>query len=128
MLLYNIHDHADNGVGCVAGEAGAGAMVGGAAVVADEQPDVGSNRADAASAGDSLLVSGVLTGSECRCWHACNRFVDVAVVKPTSLVGGSSGSATSQLDSSSPEQGRREACCLAGTGGGSCSRRGTFEL
>ncbi len=51
-----------NGVGCIAGEAGAGAVVGGAAVVADERPDVGSNRATAASAGDSGLVSGVLMG------------------------------------------------------------------
>ncbi len=33
---------------CVAGEAGAGAVVGGAAVFADERPDVGSNRAAAA--------------------------------------------------------------------------------
>ncbi len=48
-----------NGVGCIAGGAGAGAMVGGAAVVADERPDVGSNRAAAASADDSVLVSGV---------------------------------------------------------------------
>ncbi len=48
---------AGNGVGCVAGEAGAGAVVGGGAVVADERPDVGSNRAAAASAGDSVLVS-----------------------------------------------------------------------
>ncbi len=53
-----------NGVGCIAGEAGAGAVVGSAAVVADERPDVGSNRAAAASAGDSALVSGVLTGGE----------------------------------------------------------------
>ncbi len=53
---------AGNGVGCVAGEAGAGAVVGGAAVVAVERPVVGSNRAAAASAGDSALVSGVLTG------------------------------------------------------------------
>ncbi len=53
-----------NGVGCIAGEAGARAVVGGAAVVADERPDVGSNRAAAASAGDSALVSGVLTGGE----------------------------------------------------------------
>ncbi len=53
---------AGNDVGCVAGEANAGAVVGGAAVVADEWPDVGSNRAAAASAGDSDLVSGVLTG------------------------------------------------------------------
>ncbi len=53
-----------NDVGCIAGEAGTGALVGGAAVVADERPDVGSNRAAAASAGDSALVSGVLTGGE----------------------------------------------------------------
>ncbi len=84
-----------NGVGCVAGEAGAGAVVGGAAVVANEGPDVGSNRAAAASAGDSVLVSEVLTGSEGRCWNACNRFGDVAVVKAAPPVGGSSGSATS---------------------------------
>ncbi len=32
-----------------------------------------------------------------------------------------------ELGSCSPEQDRREAWCLAGTGGGSCSRRGTFE-
>ncbi len=51
-----------NGVGCIAVEAGAGAVVGGAAVVAGERPDVGSNRAAAASPGDSALVSGVLTG------------------------------------------------------------------
>ncbi len=38
-----------NGVGCVAGEAGTGAVVGGGAVVEDEQPDVGSNRAAASS-------------------------------------------------------------------------------
>ncbi len=50
------------GVGCVAGEAGAGAVVGGAAVVADERPDAGSNRATAASAADSVSVSGVLGG------------------------------------------------------------------
>ncbi len=55
---------AGNGVGCVAGEAGAGVVEGGGAVVADERPDVGSNRATAASAGDSALVSGVLTGGE----------------------------------------------------------------
>ncbi len=70
-------------------------MVGSAAVVADERPDVGSNRAASASAGDSVLVSGVLTGGEGRCWNACNRFGDVAVVEAAPLVGGSSGSATS---------------------------------
>ncbi len=44
----------------------AGAVVGGTAVVADERPGVGSNRAAAVSAGDSVLVSGVLTGGEGR--------------------------------------------------------------
>ncbi len=39
-------------------------MVVGGAVVADERPDIGSNRAAAASAGDFALVSGVLTGGE----------------------------------------------------------------
>ncbi len=42
---------AGTGVGCVAGEAGEGAMVDGAAIV-----DVGSNRAVAASTDDSALV------------------------------------------------------------------------
>ncbi len=84
-----------NGVGCVAGEAGAGAVVGSAAVVADERPDVGSNRAAAASASDSVLASGVLTGGEGRCWNACHSFGDVAVVKAAPLVRGSSGTATS---------------------------------
>ncbi len=55
---------AGNSVGCVAGEAVTGWVEGDAAVVADERPDVGSNRAAAASAGDSALVSGVLTGGE----------------------------------------------------------------
>ncbi len=71
---------AGNGVGCVGGEARAGAVVGGAAVVADERPYVGSNRAAAASAGNSVLVFGVLTWGVGRCWHACNRFGDVVVV------------------------------------------------
>ncbi len=83
------------GVGCIGGEAGAVAVVGGAALFADERPDVGSNRAAAASAGDSVLVSGVLTGGQGRWWNDCNRFGDVAVVKAAPLVGGSSGSATS---------------------------------
>ncbi len=78
---------AGNGVGCIAGEAGEGAVVGGAAVFADEWPDVGSNRAAAASAGESVSVSGVLTGGEDRRWHACNRFKDGAAVKATELVG-----------------------------------------
>ncbi len=75
------------GAGFVAGEAGAGEVVGCAAVVADERPDVGSNRAAAASAGDSALVSWLLTGGVGR----CNRFGDVAVVKATPLVGGAVG-------------------------------------
>ncbi len=58
---------AGNGVGCVAGEAGAGAVADGDAVVADERTDIGSNRAVAASAGDSVLVSWVFTGGEGRC-------------------------------------------------------------
>ncbi len=41
---------------------GAGAMVGGAAALTDERSDVGSNCAVAASAGDSVVVSGELTG------------------------------------------------------------------
>ncbi len=49
-------------------------VVGGAAVDADARPDFGSNRAAAASAGDSVLVSGVLTGGEGRCWNTCNPF------------------------------------------------------
>ncbi len=49
---------AGNGVGCVAGEAGAGAMVDGVATVADEWPDFGSNRAIAVSARDSIGVCG----------------------------------------------------------------------
>ncbi len=38
--------------------------VGGGAVIAEERPDVGSNRAAAASAGDSVLVPRVLTEGE----------------------------------------------------------------
>ncbi len=118
---------ARNGVGSIAGEAGAGVMVVGGAVFADERPDVGSNCAAAASADDSVSVSGVLTGGEGRCLHACNRF-------------GGEGNATGrgeqwvrfiswphELGSCSPEQERRGDWCLAGTGGGSCSRRGTSE-
>ncbi len=54
-------------VGCVGAEAGASAMVGGGAIVEDERPDVGSNRAAAVSAGDSVLVPRVLTEGEGRC-------------------------------------------------------------
>ncbi len=78
---------AGNGFGCVAGEAGAGAVVGDGVVVADELPDVGSNCATAAYAGESVLVSGVLTGGEGRFWNAYNCFGDVAVVKTAPLVG-----------------------------------------
>ncbi len=42
-------------------------MVGGAVVVADERPDVGSNRAIAAFVGDSVVVSGVPTRGGGRC-------------------------------------------------------------
>ncbi len=63
------------------------------------QMDVGSNRVVAASAAAvvavSVVVSGVLPEGGDGCWHACNRFGDVMVVKATPLVGGSSGSATS---------------------------------
>ncbi len=53
---------AGNDAGCVVGEAGAGS-----AVIADERPDVGSNRAVVASVGDSIVVSGVLTEGEGGC-------------------------------------------------------------
>ncbi len=39
-------------------------MADGVAVAADEPSDVGNNRAVAASAGDSVVVSGVLTACE----------------------------------------------------------------
>ncbi len=55
---------AGDDVKCVAGESGAGAMAGGVAVAADEPSDVGNNHAVAASAGDSVVVSGVLTAGE----------------------------------------------------------------
>ncbi len=51
-------------VSCVTRVAGAGAMVVGAAIVADERPDVGGDRVVAASEGDSVVVSGVLTEGE----------------------------------------------------------------
>ncbi len=51
-------------VGCGAGEAGAGSVVGGVAAVTDERPDVGGNRAVSASTGDSVAVSGVVTEGE----------------------------------------------------------------
>ncbi len=56
-----------NGVGCDAGEARAGTVVGGGAVVADERSDVSSNGAAAATTGDSVLVPRVLTEGEGRC-------------------------------------------------------------
>ncbi len=46
----------DDDVDCIEGEVGGGAMVGGDAVVTGERPDVGSNCAAAASAGDSVVV------------------------------------------------------------------------
>ncbi len=55
---------AGDDVKCVAGEARARAMAGGVAVAADEPSDVGSNRAVATSAGDSVVVSGMLTAGE----------------------------------------------------------------
>ncbi len=61
-------------VGYFAGEAWAGWKVGGAAVVANEWQDFGSNRAVAASSGDSVVVPGVLMEVEKGCWHACNCF------------------------------------------------------
>ncbi len=42
-------------------------MVGGVAVIADERPDVGSNRAVAAFTGDSVVFFGVLTEGEEGC-------------------------------------------------------------
>ncbi len=53
-----------NDVGCVAEVTGADAMVGGVAIVADERLEVDSNHAVAASAGVSVVVSGVLTEGE----------------------------------------------------------------
>ncbi len=58
---------AGNGVGCVAEEAEAGAVVGGGAVLADERQDVGRNHAAAASAGDLVLVPRMLTEGKGRC-------------------------------------------------------------
>ncbi len=58
-------------------------------------PDVGGNRAIAASTGDSIAVSRMVAEGEERCCHAYNRFGGVAVVKAMPLFGGSSGSATS---------------------------------
>ncbi len=55
---------AGDDVRCVAGEPGAGAVAGGVAVAADEPLDVGSSCAVAASACDSVVVSGVLTAGE----------------------------------------------------------------
>ncbi len=49
---------AASGVDCVAGEAVAGAVVGGAAVFADERKDVCINRAVAASACDPVVFTG----------------------------------------------------------------------
>ncbi len=90
----------------------AGPIVGGFAVVTDERSDVGGNCAVAASTGDLVMVSRVVTKSEEGWWHSCNRF-------------GGEGNATDQgeqlvrynswrhdLGSYSPGQSRREAFCL----------------
>ncbi len=58
---------AGNDASCVAEKVGEGAMVGGVAVVADELPNVGSSRTAAASAGASIVVSGLLTESVDGC-------------------------------------------------------------
>ncbi len=54
-------------VGCVAGEAIAGSVVGGVAVVTSERPNMSGNRAVAASAGDSVAVSMVVMKGEEEC-------------------------------------------------------------
>ncbi len=54
-------------VGCVAGEAIAGSVVGGVAVVTSERPNMGGNCAVAASAGDSVAVSMVAMEAEEEC-------------------------------------------------------------
>ncbi len=82
--------------------------------------DVGSIRAGAATLGDSFVVSGVFTEGEEGCSHACGG-------ESNATGRGSSGSATSLGGSCSKGQDRREALCLAGTGGDSCSRRERFE-
>ncbi len=64
------------------------------------------------------------TKGEVGCWHACNRFGDVAVVEATLLFRRSGGPVRLLFCGGSfvqPWQGRREALCLGGTG-----RRGFF--
>ncbi len=58
--------------------------------------DVGGNRAVAASTGDSIAVSRVVTECKEKCCPTFNRFGNVAVVKAASMFGGGSrGSAAS---------------------------------
>ncbi len=72
-------------VGCVMGEARAGSVVGGPAVVTDERSYVGDNRTAAASVGDFIPVSRVVIDGEERYWHSYRSFRDIALV---SLSGG----------------------------------------
>ncbi len=53
----------------------------------------------AASAGDSIEVNMVDTKGEVGCWHACNRFDDVAVVEAELLFRRSNGSSTPLVSS-----------------------------
>ncbi len=62
-------------------------MMGGVAAVTGERPDMGGNHAVAASADDSVVVSRVVKEGGEGCWHACNRFGDNAVTKPTPRFG-----------------------------------------
>ncbi len=84
-------------------------MVDGVAFVTDERSNVDGDCAVAASAGDLVAVPWGITRGEERCWHPCNRFGDVAAVKATLQLRGSSGSTISlELGSCSSGQGRRE--------------------
>ncbi len=86
--------------------AGAGSVGGGFVFFTDGRSDVGGDCAVAASAGDLVMVSRLVTKGEEECWHSCNRF-------------GGEGNATDQgeplarynswrheLGSCSPAQGR----------------------
>ncbi len=67
MESHRWYVDAGDDAGFVAGEDGAGLMVGGVAVVADERLDEGGNRAAAASVGFSVAVSKVLTKGDEEC-------------------------------------------------------------
>ncbi len=67
MESHRWYVDAGDDAGFVAGEDGAGSMVGGVAVVEDERLDVRGNRAAAASVGDSVAVSRVLTEGDEEC-------------------------------------------------------------